>query len=94
MLDAYHARSGAAAPTGRKTGQSKPGRKPNVRDIAAGILEHAGKPMAIAVLAEKVMKARGKKSGKMFATNLGTALRNDRRFRRVGRGVYVLRGSG
>ena len=88
MLDAYHGKATASPPTNRKSGKSKQGRKPNVRDVAARILERSGKPMALAVLAERVMRARGKKSGKMFAVNLGTALRADRRFRRVGRGVY------
>ncbi len=91
ILDAYHGKVGAAAPASRKTGQANLGRKPNVRDIAVAILERTGKPMAIAVLADRVMKARGKKSGKMFAMNLGTALRKDRRFRRKARGVYALR---
>ena len=87
---AYHGRAAASPSINRKGGKSKPGRKPNVRDIAAEILKRSGKPMALAVLATRVAKARGKKSGKLFAMNLGTALRNDRRFRRVGRGVYLL----
>lgn len=91
MLDAYHGKSNAAAPANRKSGQPKPSRKPNVRDLAAEILKRSKKPMSLVVLAQRVTKARGKKSGKAFAMNLGTALRNDRRFRRVGRGVYGLR---
>ena len=90
MLDAYHGKATASPALTRKGSQSKPGRKPNVRDLAAEILKRSKKPMPLTVLAQRVTKARGKKSGKMFAMNLGTALRNDRRFRRVGRGVYGL----
>jgi len=86
VLDQFYSRQ----PVSRSGGQPKPGRKPNVRDLAAEILSRSKKPMALAILADRVAKARGKKSSKMFAMNLGTALRKDQRFRRVGRGVYGL----
>ena len=87
MLDAYYTRQQSTRVGARQSS----GRGPNVRDLAADVLERAGKPLAIAVLAPRVAKARGKKAGKAFPQNLATALRGDRRFRRVGRGLYSLK---
>ena len=52
-------------------------------------LRKSRKALPIRELAEKVMRARGKKSGRQFAQNLAVALGKDRRFKRVDRGVYA-----
>ena len=85
-LDAYYSRQVQTSRTARSSR-----RGPNVRDIAFDALRKSRKGMPIRQLAEKVMRARGKKSGRQFAQNLAVALGKDRRFKRVDRGVYAAR---
>jgi hypothetical protein len=95
MLDTYYrSRQGAVANgragrTGTRSGLR--GRGPNVRDVAHDILARSRKPLPITELADMVVKQKGGTAGENFVQNLGAALYRDRRFRRVGRGVYGLR---
>lgn len=95
MLDTYYrsrrgsVAAGAGVRTGTRTGLR--GRGPNVRDVAHDILAKSRKPLTITELADKVVKEKGGEAGENFVQNLGAALYRDRRFRRVGRGVYGLR---
>jgi hypothetical protein len=87
-LDTYYSRQVQAT----AARSAKPSRRgPNVRDLAFDTLRRSKKALPIHVLAEKVMRARGKKSGQQFAQNLSVALGKDRRFKRVDRGVYAAR---
>lgn len=67
------------------------GRGANIRDVAFELLSKKKKPMNIARLADAVIKAKGGRPGANFTQNLGAALHRDRRFRRVGRGLYGVR---
>jgi hypothetical protein len=95
MLDSYYrsrramlANGGSGRPVSR-TGLR--GRGPNVRDVAHDILARNRKPMPITELADRVVREKGGQAGENFVQNLGAALYRDRRFRRIGRGVYGLR---
>lgn len=94
-LDRYYTRLAAekaqVVVVERKVGSSPRGRGANVRDVAFEVLKKKGKPLSIAELAPKVLKVKGGTAGDHFVQNLGAALMKDRRFRRVGRGVYGVR---
>jgi len=94
MLDTFYRsrRSLAGGVTGRGSNRAGlRGRGPNVRDVAHDILVRSRKPLGITELADKVVKAKGGDAGENFVQNLGAALYRDRRFRRVGRGIYGLK---
>jgi hypothetical protein len=94
MLDTYYRSRRAVMANGPARGmrrQGLRGRGPNVRDVAHDILAKSRQPMPITELAERVVKQKGGDAGENFVQNLGAALYRDRRFRRVGRGVYGLR---
>jgi hypothetical protein len=65
------------------------GKGPNVRDIAYQILLRRRKPLGIQEISRQVLKAKKGKAGDNFTQNLGAALARDKRFERVGRGVYA-----
>lgn len=94
-LDRYYTRLAAhkaqVVIVERKIGLSPRGRGANVRDVAFEILQRKGKSLPIAELAPKVLKVKGGAAGDHFTQNLGAALMKDKRFRRVGRGVYAVR---
>jgi len=71
--------------------QTRRPRGPNVRDLAYDVLKTARKALPIQDLARQVTRARHGKTGRQFAQNLSVALGQDRRFKRVERGVYGLR---
>jgi hypothetical protein len=75
----------------RSPGTGLRGRGSNVRDVAFELLSKKKKPMNIARLAEAVIKVKGGRPGANFTQNLGAALLRDRRFRRMGRGLYGVR---
>lgn len=95
MLDTYYRSrrtslsNGHGTRVGTRSGLR--GRGPNVRDVAHEILSRSKKPLPITELADKVVRQKGGDAGDNFVQNLGAALYRDRRFRRVGRGVYGLR---
>lgn len=64
------------------------GKGPNVRDVAFQILSRRRKPMGIQDLSDQVLKTKKGRAGENFTQNLGAALARDRRFQRVGRGLY------
>jgi hypothetical protein len=64
------------------------GKGPNVRDVAYQVLSRRKKPMGIQDLSNLVLKVKKGKAGENFTQNLGAALARDRRFQRVGRGLY------
>ncbi len=65
------------------------GKGPNVRDLAYQILLRRRKPLGIQEISRQVLKAKKGKAGDNFTQNLGAALARDKRFERVGRGVYA-----
>lgn len=67
------------------------GRGPNVRDVAYQVLARRKKPMGIQELSDQVLKVKKGVPGDNFTQNLGAALARDRRFNRVGRGLYTIR---
>jgi hypothetical protein len=67
------------------------GKGPNVRDVAYQVLARRKKPMGIQDLASQVLKVKKGKPGGNFTQNLGAALARDRRFLRVGRGLYTVK---
>ena len=67
------------------------GRGPNVRDVAYQVLARRKKPMGIQELSDQVLKIKKGVPGENFTQNLGAALARDRRFSRVGRGLYTIK---
>ena len=67
------------------------GKGPNVRDVAYNILARRRKPLEIQELSRLVFKSKKGSAGENFTQNLGAALARDRRFKRVGRGVYSVK---
>jgi hypothetical protein len=65
------------------------GKGPNVRDLAYQLLLRRKKPLGIQEISRQVLKTKKGKAGDNFTQNLGAALARDRRFERVGRGVYA-----
>lgn len=62
-------------------------------DIAFQILSARKKPMDIQTLATRVIAKKKGKPGEHFTQNLAAAMMRDKRFKRMGRGVYGLSGS-
>lgn len=95
LLDRFHRSRERLLLTARRvagpTGTGLRGRGPNVRDVALEILAKRGRPMNIAMLADRVLALKGGKAGANFTQNLGAALYRDKRFRRTGRGLYSAR---
>jgi len=49
------------------------------------------KPMSIQEISDQVLRIKKGKPGGHFTQNLGAALARDKRFTRVGRGVYSIK---
>jgi hypothetical protein len=67
------------------------GKGANVRDLAFQVLARRRKPMEIQEISRNVLRIKKGNPGANFTQNLGAALARDRRFSRVGRGVYTVK---
>lgn len=67
------------------------GKGPNVRDVAYQVLSRRRKPMGIQEISNQVLKIKRGAAGGNFTQNLGAALARDKRFTRVGRGMYTVK---
>jgi hypothetical protein len=67
------------------------GKGPNVRDLAFQVLARRRKPMEIQEISRTVLRLKKGNPGANFTQNLGAALARDRRFSRIGRGVYTVK---
>jgi len=67
------------------------GKGPNVRDVAFQVLARRRKPMGIQDISNQVLKIKRGSAGGNFTQNLGAALARDKRFTRVGRGLYTVK---
>ena len=90
-------RLSAAVRTRRSGTRSKPdggGRRPNLRDLAAEILQEAGKPLHQREIAQRLQETKQVRSSSAhFDRSLGLALSKDPRFSRPGRAIYALKGT-